>query len=90
MALLAIAARIFHADKPQNHSTAIRTGFLPGGASIIDKKISLLALIILVLTAHWLLSFFGQSIFPGIPHTSGFIDILSVVIVLLIIINFLS
>ena len=49
-----------------------------------------LALIVLVLTAHWLLSFFGQSIFPGIPHTSGFTDMLSVVIVVLITIRFLS
>jgi len=50
----------------------------------------LLELIILVLTMHWLLSFFGQSIVPGIPHTAGFIDLLSVVIVVLIIISFWS
>jgi hypothetical protein len=50
----------------------------------------LLELIILFLTVHWLLSFFGQSTFPGIPHSGGFIDMLSVVIVLLIIIRFLS
>jgi hypothetical protein len=37
---------------------------------------------------YWLLSFFGQSIVPGIPHTGGFIDMLSVVIVVLIIIRF--
>jgi hypothetical protein len=83
-------SRHFHTDNPQNHSTAIRPSFRLGGASIIDKKISLLALIILVLTVHWLLSFFGQSIVPGIPHTGGFIDMLSVVIVVLIIIKFLS
>jgi len=47
-------------------------------------------IIILVLTVYWLLSFFGQSIIPGIPHTGGFIDMLSVVIVFLIIIRFLS
>jgi len=74
----------------QNHDTAIWSSFWPGGASIIDKKISLLALIILVLTMQWLLSFFGQSIVPGIPHTGGFIDMLSVVIVVLIILKFLS
>lgn len=56
---------------------------------LIRKKISLLALIILALTAHWLLSFFGQSIVPGISHTGGFIDMLSVIIVVLIIVEFL-
>ena len=40
--------------------------FRPGGASTPDQKISLLELIILVLTVYWLLSFFGQSIVPGI------------------------
>ena len=50
----------------------------------------MLELMILVLTAHWLLSFFGQSIVPGIPHTGGFIDMLSVVIVVLIMMKFLS
>jgi hypothetical protein len=54
------------------------------------KKIPLLELIILVLTVHWLLSFFGQSIVPGIPHTGDFIDMLSVIIVILIIVKFLS
>jgi hypothetical protein len=83
-------SRHFDTDKPQNHNTAIRPSLRLGGASIIDKKISLLALIILVLAVHWLLSFFGQSIVPGIPHTGGFIDLLSVVIVVLIIIKFLS
>ena len=47
-------------------------------------------LIILVLTIYWVLSFFGQSIVHGIPHMGGFIDMLSVVIVALIIIRFLS
>jgi len=50
----------------------------------------LLELIILILTAQWLFSFFGQSIVPGIPHTGGFIYLLAVVIVVLIIIRFLS
>ncbi|HJR79870.1 MAG TPA: hypothetical protein VJ821_07345 [Anaerolineales bacterium] len=50
----------------------------------------MLELIILVLTTYWLRSFFGQSIVPGIRHTGGFIDMLSVVIVVLIIVNFLS
>jgi hypothetical protein len=45
-------------------------------------------MIILVLTIYWLLSFFGQSIVPGIPHTEGFIDVLSGLIVVLIIIRF--
>jgi hypothetical protein len=53
------------------------------------KRISLLVLIILLLTAQWLLSFFGQSIYPGVPHTGGFIYILSVLIVVLIIMKFM-
>lgn len=59
------------------------------GAGNLDKKIFLLDLIILVLTVHWLLSFFGQSIIPGIPHTGGLIDMLSVMMVFAIIIRFL-
>jgi hypothetical protein len=50
----------------------------------------LLDLAILALTMQWLLSFLGQSIFPSVPHTGGFIYMLSVLIVLLIIIRFLS
>ncbi|MGB8983718.1 MAG: hypothetical protein WCC12_17750 [Anaerolineales bacterium] len=50
----------------------------------------MLELIILVLTVYWLLSFFGQPIVPGLQHTAGFIDMLSVVIVVLIIMKFLS
>jgi hypothetical protein len=50
----------------------------------------LLELIILVLTVHWLLSFFGQSSVPGLAHSAAFIDMLSVVIVVLIIVKFLS
>jgi hypothetical protein len=50
----------------------------------------LFELIILGLTIYWLLSFFGQSIIPGLTHTGGFIDMLSFVIVVLIIIKFLS
>jgi len=49
-----------------------------------------LELIILVLTVQWLLSFFGQSIVPGILHTGGFIYMLSVLIVVLMIVRFLS
>jgi hypothetical protein len=78
-----------HTDGPQNNH-AIRPNFGPDGASIPDKKICLIELIILGLTAYWLLSFFGQSTVPRIPHTGGFIDMLSIVIVVLIIIRFLS
>jgi hypothetical protein len=49
----------------------------------------LLALI-LILAIYWLLSFFDQSIVRGFSHTSGFIDMLSVIIVVLIIIRFFS
>ena len=52
-------------------------------------KISLLALI-LMLAIYWLLNFFGQSILRGLSHTSGFFDMLSVIIVVLIIIRFFS
>jgi hypothetical protein len=55
-----------------------------------DRKIGLLELIILVLTLYWLLSFFGQSIVRDIAPTGGFIDMLSIVIVVLIIMKFLS
>jgi hypothetical protein len=50
----------------------------------------LLALIILALAMYWVLSFFGRSIIPGVPHTARFIDLLAVVIILLIILKFLS
>ncbi|MGZ9223891.1 MAG: hypothetical protein ACXW4Q_17430 [Anaerolineales bacterium] len=50
----------------------------------------MLALIILVLTAYWFLSFFGQSMMPNIAQTGGFIDVLSIAIVVLIVIRFLS
>jgi hypothetical protein len=50
----------------------------------------MLELMILLLTTYWLLSFFGQSIFSGVPHTGGFIYMLAVVIVILIIMKFLS
>ncbi len=49
----------------------------------------MLEFIILMLTAQLLLSFFGQSIFPGVPHTGSFIYILSVLIVVLIMMKFL-
>jgi hypothetical protein len=50
----------------------------------------LLVLIILVLTVSWLFSFFGHSIVRGSPHTGGFTDMLSILIVVLIIMKFLS
>jgi len=52
--------------------------------------ISFLEFIILVLTVQWLFSFFGQSFVPRVLHAGGFIDVLTVVIVLLIIMQFLS
>jgi hypothetical protein len=59
-------------------------------AAQAGEKVSLFALIILALTIYWLLILFGQSIIPGIPRTGGDIDMLSVVIVILIILRFLS
>jgi hypothetical protein len=59
------------------------------GGGTFQRKFSLLELIILALTAQWLLSLFGQSIFPDVPHTGSFIYILSVAIVSLIIVKFL-
>ena len=56
---------------------------------LLRKKIALLELLILALTMQLLFSFFGQSIFPAIPHTGGFIYMLSVVIVSLIVLKFL-
>ncbi|HEX2998577.1 MAG TPA: hypothetical protein VHP14_27390 [Anaerolineales bacterium] len=50
----------------------------------------MLELIIFGLTMYWLLSFFGQSTVPGMRHKRGFIDMLSVVIVILIMMKFLS
>jgi hypothetical protein len=47
----------------------------------------LLTLVILILTAYWLLSFFDTPILPGLTHTGYFSDILSVIIVVLIFIN---
>lgn len=49
----------------------------------------MLVVLILLLTTYWLLSFFGQSI-RGIPHSGGFIDMLSVIILVLIMVNFLA
>lgn len=57
---------------------------------IIQKKFSLLELIIMVLTVQWLLGFFGQSIFPHILHMGGFIDVLAIIIVVLIGVQFLA
>ena len=45
----------------------------------------MLELIILVLTAQWVLSFLGLSIFPGIPHSGSFTYLLSIAILALII-----
>lgn len=50
----------------------------------------MLEVIILLLTMQWLLSLFGQSTFPGVPHTGVFIYTLSVLIVILIIVKFLA
>lgn len=50
----------------------------------------MLEITILVLTLCWLLSFFDQSLIPGIPHTTGFTDTLSVVLVLLIMFRFVT
>ena len=49
----------------------------------------MLKVIILLLIGQWLLSFFGQRIAPGIPHSGGFIYLLSLVIVILIAMSFL-
>jgi len=53
------------------------------------RNVSLIELMILLLTIQWLLSFFGQSVFPRIPHSGAFIYMLSVLIVGLIINRFL-
>jgi hypothetical protein len=44
----------------------------------------------MVLSLCWLLSFFDQSLVPGLAHASRFADTLSVVIVLLIMFRFLT
>jgi hypothetical protein len=46
-------------------------------------------LVILILILQLLFSFFGQSIFPHIPHSGGFIYLLSLVIFSLIAAKFL-
>jgi hypothetical protein len=61
-----------------------------GDSYILHKQVSLFVLIILLLTTQLALSYFGQSVFPGISHTGGFIYLLSALIVVLIIIKFLS
>ena len=48
----------------------------------------MLELIILALAMYWVLSFFGQSILPGVPHTARFVDLLAVVIVVLTLVKF--
>lgn len=50
----------------------------------------MLVVIILILTIYWLFSFFGQSIVRGIPNSGIFMDMLSVVILVLIMVKFLS
>jgi hypothetical protein len=85
-----LAGWSLYPNGPQNNYIAIRPKIWPDGVNIPDKRICLMELIILGLTVHWLLSFFGQSTVPRILHTSGFIDMLSIVIVVLIIIKFLS
>lgn len=70
--------------------TSIRPHFEPDGASVHDWSIFLFDLIILVLTVYWLLSFFGKSIVSGIRHMERFINLLSVLIVVLIMIRFLT
>jgi hypothetical protein len=79
--------RARHASSYYFHPADFRAGWRHTSAP--DQKISLFELIILVLTIYWLLSFFGQSIIPGLRHTGGFIDMLSVIIVVLIIMKFL-
>ncbi len=49
----------------------------------------MLVIVILGLTAYWLLSFFVTPIFPGIAHAGYFTDILSGLILALIVISFL-
>jgi hypothetical protein len=85
-----LAGWSLHPNDPQNNHIAIRPTFGPDGVNIPDRRICLIELIILGLTVHWLLSFFGQSTVPRILHRSRFIDMLSIVIVVLIIIKFLS
>jgi hypothetical protein len=48
----------------------------------------LLELTILVLSLGWLVSFFDQSLFSGVPHAYGLTDTLSVVLVVLIMFHF--
>lgn len=69
---------------PRRHKSGKRQSKVP------DEQAAVLVLIILILAIFWLLSFFGQSIVPGVSHTSRFIDLLAVVIVILIIVKFLS
>jgi len=62
----------------------------PGDSTPTQKKIPLLFLIILVLSVYWLLSFFGHPILRSIPHRAGFIEMLTIIIVILIVFRFLS
>ena len=56
----------------------------------ITRNVGFLLLTILALTSLWLFSFFGQAISPRIPHLEGFIYILSVAIISLILMKFLT
>ncbi|MBP8047115.1 MAG: hypothetical protein KAY64_00095 [Anaerolineales bacterium] len=53
------------------------------------KEGFMLELTILILTVQWFLSLFGQSAFPSMPHTGGFIYTLSVLIIGLILMKFI-
>ena len=52
--------------------------------------VPLLEFLIIILTAQWLLGFSGMSLIPGIAHTGGSLYVLSVLIVVLIMMKFLS
>jgi hypothetical protein len=53
------------------------------------KVSPMLNLIILLLIVQLSFSFFGQSVFPDIPHSGGFIYILSFVLFSMIMVKFL-
>jgi hypothetical protein len=53
-------------------------------------KCTLLELTILVLIVCWLLSFFDQSLFPGNPRAGSYTDTLSILLLLLIMVRFLT
>ncbi|HEY2980434.1 MAG TPA: hypothetical protein VGJ22_04590 [Anaerolineales bacterium] len=57
---------------------------------VYEKRLSLFVLIIVALTVQWLLSFLGQSIAARLLQTGGFIYMLSLLIVVLIPVRFVS